>query len=111
MPAVLLAVSTAALKAATGWWSARHAGLGARARLRVATTLVPRGEFSIVIAGLAVGAGVDASLGALAAAYVLFTMVAGPFLARIPDAAWFTRFSKRRQQARRARAAGAVAAG
>lgn len=111
LPALGLTVVTIGTKIATGYLAAARAGIAEAGRWRAGFVLTPRGEFSIVIAGLAVGAGVDASLGALAAAYVLFTMVAGPFLARIPDAAWFTRFSKRRQQARRARAAGAVSAG
>jgi CPA2 family monovalent cation:H+ antiporter-2 len=42
--------------------------------------LVARGEFSIVIAGL--GAGLEPSLGPLAAAYVLFLAILGPVLAR-----------------------------
>ena len=47
---------------------------------------VPRGEFSIVIAGLAVAAGsVEPRLAALAATYVLITVVTGPILARLPD--------------------------
>jgi CPA2 family monovalent cation:H+ antiporter-2 len=43
-------------------------------------SLVARGEFSIVIAGM--GAGLDQRLGPLAAAYVLFLAVLGPILAR-----------------------------
>ena len=43
-----------------------------------------RGEFSIVIAGLAVVAGYDA-IGPLASAYVLVLGVAGPLLARASD--------------------------
>ena len=46
---------------------------------------MPRGEFSIVIAGLAVGAGVEPQLAPLATAYVLITVVSGPLLARLPD--------------------------
>jgi CPA2 family monovalent cation:H+ antiporter-2 len=54
--------------------------------VRAGTALVARGEFSIVIAGLAAGAaGVDPDLGPTAAAYVLFTAVAGPILTRFAD--------------------------
>jgi CPA2 family monovalent cation:H+ antiporter-2 len=52
-------------------------------RLRAGTALVARGEFSIVIAGLAVAAGLHPRLGPLAAAYVLLLAVAGPILARL----------------------------
>ena len=58
-------------------------------RWRAGLTLTPRGEFSIVIAGLAVSAGIEPQLAPLATAYVLITVIAGPLLARIPDAAWF----------------------
>jgi CPA2 family monovalent cation:H+ antiporter-2 len=44
--------------------------------------LVARGEFSIVIAGFGANAGLEAQLGPLAAAYVLFLAVLGPILAR-----------------------------
>jgi CPA2 family monovalent cation:H+ antiporter-2 len=43
--------------------------------------LVARGEFSIVIAGLA--AGMEPRLASLSAAYVLLMAVAGPMLARV----------------------------
>ncbi len=41
-----------------------------------------RGEFSIVIAGLAVTAGIEPQLGPLATAYVLVLVVLGPLTAR-----------------------------
>src|SRR6266498_535848 len=53
--------------------------------LAVVTVLVARGEFSIVIAGLAVAAGVQARLGPLATAYVLTLAVLGPLLTRAAD--------------------------
>ncbi|HEU4755266.1 MAG TPA: hypothetical protein VFS72_01285, partial [Agromyces sp.] len=55
------------------------------------------GEFSIVIAGLAVGAGVEPALAPLATAYVLITILAGTFLSRLPDAAWFRSAVRRRR--------------
>src|SRR6266545_3175370 len=51
-------------------------------RLRAGCALTPRGEFTIVIAGLAVAAGINPRLGPLAAAYVLILAVAGPLVAR-----------------------------
>jgi CPA2 family monovalent cation:H+ antiporter-2 len=83
--ATALAAVTAATKVATGWWAARRAGIGPRGRWRAGTALVARGEFSIVIAGLAVSAGRESDLGPLAAAYVLVLAVAGPLLARVPS--------------------------
>jgi monovalent cation:H+ antiporter-2, CPA2 family len=79
--ATLLGVVTLVTKLATGWWSAGREGVGPRGRLRAGTTLVARGEFSVVIAGLAVGAGI-LGIGAFAAAYVLIMAVTGPVLAR-----------------------------
>jgi CPA2 family monovalent cation:H+ antiporter-2 len=77
-----LAVVTAVTKTATGWYAARRDGVGARGRWRAGTALIARGEFSVVIAGLAVGAGV-VELGPIATAYVLLLAVAGPIIARL----------------------------
>jgi CPA2 family monovalent cation:H+ antiporter-2 len=80
--AVALGAVTAGTKLLTGLWAARRAGLGPQAGLRAGAALVARGEFSVVIAGLGVGAGLEPRLGPLAAAYVLFLAVLGPILAR-----------------------------
>ena len=77
-----LAVVTAATKVATGWWSSKWAGIGRAGRLRAGALLTARGEFSIVIAGIAVAEGVADDLGPLAAAYVLLLAVGGPLFAR-----------------------------
>jgi monovalent cation:H+ antiporter-2, CPA2 family len=89
--AVVLAVVTTATKLATGWWAARRVGIGPLGRARAGAALVARGEFSIVIAGLAVGfTAVDARLAALATTYVLLMAVIGPVAARLvePAAQW-----------------------
>ncbi|GAA1541555.1 cation:proton antiporter [Actinomadura kijaniata] len=83
--AALLAVVGVASKFATGWYAARRAGVSATGRARAGTALVPRGEFNIVIAGLAVSAGINPKLGPLAAAYVLILAIAGPLLARAAE--------------------------
>ncbi|HNH39587.1 MAG TPA: cation:proton antiporter, partial [Microthrixaceae bacterium] len=83
LPALGLAVVTAATKAGLGWWAAGRAGVGKHGRWRAATTLIVRGEFSIVIAGLGVAAGVEGQLGPLAAAYVLVLAVVGSLLVRV----------------------------
>ena len=85
VPTVVLAVVTAATKVATGWWAAGRLGVQVRGRVRAGATLIARGEFSIVIAGL--GVAVEPALGALAAAYVLLLAVVGPLATRFADAA------------------------
>ncbi len=85
VPALLLAVVGAGTKLATGWWSARRAGVGPPGRWRAGAALVARGEFSIVIAGLAVAAGLEPDLGPVAATYVLILAVVGPVLTRVAD--------------------------
>jgi CPA2 family monovalent cation:H+ antiporter-2 len=84
-PAVALALVTALTKVVTGWWAARRAGIGPAGRARAAAALVPRGEFSIVIAGLAVSAGLEPQLGSLTAAYVLVLAIAGSVLMRYAE--------------------------
>jgi len=87
LPAALaLALVTTVTKGLTGWYAARRDGVGARARVRAGAALVARGEFSIVIAGLAVLAGYE-RIGPLASAYVLLLAIAGPMLARLVDRA------------------------
>ena len=86
--ALLLALVTSITKIATGWWAARRQGIGRMGRARAGTALVARGEFSIVIAGLAVTSGaVIPDLAALATTYVLLMAVLGPVLARLAEPA------------------------
>ncbi|MBT2492650.1 cation:proton antiporter [Streptomyces sp. ISL-96] len=80
LPALLLAIVTAVTKIATGWYAARRAGIGSRGRLRAGGALVARGEFSIVIAGLAVAT--EPRIGPIATAYVLILVILGPLAAR-----------------------------
>lgn len=80
--AVILGILTALTKLVTGWWAARHAKTDTLSALRAGAALVSRGEFSIVIAGLGVSAGVESQLGAISAAYVLILAILGPILAR-----------------------------
>ena len=84
--ALVLAIVTAASKMATGVWAAGRTGIARTGQLRAGTALIARGEFSIVIAGLAVAAGaVSQELAALATAYVLVMAVLGPLAARYVD--------------------------
>ncbi|SEG76273.1 monovalent cation:H+ antiporter-2, CPA2 family [Thermomonospora echinospora] len=83
--AALLAVVGVLTKLGTGWLAAKRAGIALTGRLRAGVALAPRGEFNIVIAGLAVAGGADPRLGSLAAAYVLILAVIGPLLARTAE--------------------------
>ncbi|GHH01109.1 cation:proton antiporter [Streptomyces rubradiris] len=85
LPALALAAVTSLTKIATGWWAARRAGISGRGRWRAGGTMVARGEFSIVIAGLAVTSGIDSDLGPLATAYVLILVILGPLTARYTE--------------------------
>jgi CPA2 family monovalent cation:H+ antiporter-2 len=81
--ALVLAVLTAATKLITGVWAAKRAGIARPGRFRAGAALIARGEFSIVIAGLAVTSGaVTDELAALATAYVLIMAILGPLAAR-----------------------------
>lgn len=82
--AVALAVVTTLTKILTGWFAARRQGIGRLGRARAGAALVARGEFSIVIAGLAAGA-VDPTLGALTTAYVLLMAIIGPIATRVVE--------------------------
>lgn len=85
LTALGLATVTAATKIGTGWHAAMRVGVGRPGRLRAGMLLTARGEFSIVIAGLAVVAGIADPVGPLAAAYVLLLAIVGPVLARLSD--------------------------
>lgn len=80
--AVGLGILTTLTKLLVGWWATHRAGVDRLGGLRAGTALVARGEFSIVIAGLGMSAGLEPQLGALSAAYVLFLAVLGSILAR-----------------------------
>ncbi|MGP3969220.1 cation:proton antiporter [Streptomyces sp. 6N223] len=104
LPALLLAVVTAFTKIATGWYAARRSGIGPRGRFRAGGALVARGEFSIVIAGLA--AGTEPRLAPLATAYVLILVIMGPFAAR-----WTEPVARRLRERRRTGREAPAAAG
>ena len=97
LPALGLAVVTMATKVLTGYLAAKRVGIALPGRWRTGLALMPRGEFSIVIAGLAVGASfIKPQLAPLATAYVLITVVTGPLLARLPDYTWFKNWLRKR---------------
>ena len=81
LTALALAAVTAITKAAAGYWAAARSALSPRARLRAGLSIIARGEFSIIIAGL--GVSIEPRLGPLTAAYVLIMAILGPITARI----------------------------
>lgn len=83
--ALALGMITLATKVITGWYAASRQGAAARGRMRAGTVLIARGEFSIVIAGLAVASGFS-EVGTLTTTYVLILAVLGPVLTRYSDA-------------------------
>ena len=82
IPAMALAAAGAATKMGTGWWAARRAGLAKKGSLRTSLMLIPRGEFSIVLAGIGVANGLDNDLGPMVVAYVLILAVGGSIAIR-----------------------------
>jgi monovalent cation:H+ antiporter-2, CPA2 family len=100
LPALGLAVLTMLTKVLTGVLAARRAGIALPGQVRTGLALMPRGEFSIVIAGLAAASGVEPELAPLATAYVLITVVSGPILARLSDYAWFKAMIRKRMTTR-----------
>ena len=74
--ALVLAVAGTALKIAAGMWIGRRDGLPKRNALALGLTLVPRGEFSILLAGIAVTANREA-VGATIALLVLALSLVG----------------------------------
>jgi CPA2 family monovalent cation:H+ antiporter-2 len=83
--ALLLGAVTAATKVLVGRLAARRRGIGPAGQRRAGLTLIARGEFSIIIAGLAGGVAGTDELPALAAAYVLLMAVTGPIAAKYGD--------------------------
>jgi K+:H+ antiporter subunit KhtU len=83
--ALVLAIVTSGTKMTTGYVAAKRAGIKRRGRWRAAVTLIPHGEFSVVVAALAVAAGAEEKLGPLAACYVLISIVITAIVHRLPD--------------------------
>ena len=83
--ALVLVAVTSGTKIATGYIAARRAGVKRRGRWRAGVALIPRGEFSVIIASLAVAAGVEPKLGPLTACYVLLTIALAAGVQTLPD--------------------------
>lgn len=81
--ALALAAVTIVTKLVTGAYAAGRDGAHAPGRARAGAVLVIRGEFSLIIIGLAGVA--QGRLGGVVAAYVIVLAVVGPVLARYAD--------------------------
>ncbi|MCT2589665.1 cation:proton antiporter [Streptomyces sp. N2-109] len=97
-PVLIAAVLTVGMNVAAGLFAARIYGFGARPAANIATTLLARGEFALILATMAANAGLDARLGPFIAGYVLILAVLAPlaagrsgWLARALPAATLTR--------------------
>jgi CPA2 family monovalent cation:H+ antiporter-2 len=87
LPAAGLVVLGLLSKTIGGYVAGRAAGYGPRPALVVGLSLVPKGEFSIVLAGMAASAtSADLPLDALVGLYVIALSVLGPVLMRQADA-------------------------
>ncbi|MBW3629288.1 MAG: cation:proton antiporter [Gemmatimonadetes bacterium] len=76
VPAAILTVLAVAVKLGAGWVAGRRNGLSQRGALSLGLTLIARGEFSIILAGIAVSIG-QTELGALIALLVLALSLVG----------------------------------
>lgn len=80
--AVLAAVAVTVVGCVVaGVIAARIQQLGPAAAANIGLTILARGEFSLILASLAVVAGLDGRLGPFAAGYVLVLAIAGPLAA------------------------------
>lgn len=86
-PVLVPALVLAAITAATKYWPVsaglKRLGIGERGRRRGGLLMMPRGEFSIVVAELGVATGAHERLGPLAATYVLVLALAAPIALRL----------------------------
>lgn len=86
LPVTVAVVLTTILNLAAGWIGARMQGFGRREGANAGLTLLGRGEFSLILATLAAGAGLDRRIGPFVALYVLVLATLGPILASRSEA-------------------------
>ncbi|MGI8650470.1 MAG: cation:proton antiporter [Rubrobacter sp.] len=79
---VLAVIMTIAGNFVAGMIAGKNAGLSSRASANVGFTIVSRGEFSIIVASLAIGGGLSGLIQPFAALYVLILSILGPLLTR-----------------------------
>jgi CPA2 family monovalent cation:H+ antiporter-2 len=74
----LAALCTVVLALVAGMIAARLHGFGRLPAANIGLTVLTRGEFSLILAALAVGAGLDPRIGPFTAGYVLVLAIVGP---------------------------------
>jgi monovalent cation:H+ antiporter-2, CPA2 family len=80
-PVAAAAALTIVMNVAAGLLVARLYGYGAEPAADIATTLLARGEFALILAAMATSAGLDGRLAPFIAGYVLVLAVLGPVAA------------------------------
>ena len=81
VPVLAAAALTLFLNLTAGVVTGRLLGFNQRAAANIGLSLLGRGEFSLILAALAIGAGLDARIGPFIALYVLVLAVISPLLA------------------------------
>ncbi|HEX6335585.1 MAG TPA: cation:proton antiporter [Jiangellaceae bacterium] len=81
VPAILAAVLTLVVNLIAGMITARLFGFNQRGAVNVGLTILGRGEFSLILATLAITAGLDPRIGPFVALYVLILAIVSPLLA------------------------------
>ncbi|MCX9192893.1 cation/H(+) antiporter [Carbonactinospora thermoautotrophica] len=81
VPVALAAALTIAMNVAAGLIAARLHRYGSEPAANIATTLLARGEFALILAAMATAAGLDGRLAPFIAGYVLVLAVLGPVVA------------------------------
>jgi CPA2 family monovalent cation:H+ antiporter-2 len=109
-PVVVAIGLTAVLNMAAGLIAARMHGFGRRQAANIGSTILGRGEFSLILATLAASAGLDERIGPFVALYVLVLAIGGPVmashsgrLAHLLPARLFPPFSTQQQPVGRSR--------
>ncbi|AZC13012.1 cation:proton antiporter [Microbacterium sp. ABRD28] len=81
LPALLAVLLTVTLNVVAGVIAARMYRLNQRAAANISLTLLGRGEFSLILASLAIAAGLDERVGPFVALYLLILAVLSPLAA------------------------------
>jgi CPA2 family monovalent cation:H+ antiporter-2 len=96
IPVTIAVILSIVLNVTAGILAARLQGFNRAAAANIGLTILGRGEFSLILATLAVAAGLDEQIGPFVALYVLVLAVLGPLLAarstlfaRLLPARWF----------------------
>ncbi|MFB7778664.1 cation:proton antiporter [Streptomyces bauhiniae] len=84
-PVAAAAALTIVMNVIAGLLVARTYGYGPEPAAEIATTLVARGEFALILGAMAVSAGLDGRLSSFIAGYVLVLAILGPVIAKRAD--------------------------